>query len=118
VLSGIVRLRAKSSNLTPISTEAPNVVVKPQAAPTAPSNAGDSYANLPLFALIGAFIIPLAGIILGHLSLSYMKKGQLSEENKGMAKAGLILGYVFVGFTFLVGLVFVIALISASVVGY
>jgi hypothetical protein len=82
------------------------------------STSQSNLTNLPMFALIGAFIIPLAGIILGHLSLSYMKKGQLSEENKGMAKAGLILGYGFVGFTFLVGLVFVIALISASVVGY
>jgi hypothetical protein len=91
---------------------------KPTVAPTTQTSGQSNLANLPMFALIGAFIIPLAGIILGHLSLSYMKKGQLSEENKGMAKAGLILGYVFVGFTFLVGLVFVIALISASVVGY
>jgi len=71
--------------------------------------------NLPLFALIGAFVIPLAGIILGHLSLNYMKKGQLSDQNQGMAKIGLILGYVFVGLSFIVGLVVVVAIVVTSI---
>lgn len=118
VLSGLVWLRAKSGNSTPVSIKAPAEVVKPQAATIAPSRAGGSYANLPLFALIGAFIVPLAGIILGHLSLSYMKKGQLSTQNKGMATAGLILGYVFVGLGFLTGLILVIVLIVSAVTGY
>jgi peptidyl-prolyl cis-trans isomerase B (cyclophilin B) len=67
-----------------------------------------------MFALIGAFVVPLAGIILGHLSLSYMKKGQLSTQNKGMATAGLILGYVFVGLSFLTGLILFIVLIASA----
>ena len=33
-----------------------------------------------MFALIGAFVVPLAGIILGHLSLSYMKKADKNIE--------------------------------------
>ena len=86
---------------------------------SAAQTAGQSnLTNLPMFALIGAFIIPLAGIILGHLSLNYMKKGQLSTQNKGMATAGLILGYVFVGLGFLTGLILVIALIVSASTGY
>ena len=90
----------------------------PKAQPIAPVRDSGSYTNLPMFALIGAFVVPLAGIILGHLSLSYMKKGQLSTQNKGMATAGLILGYVFVGLGFLTGLILVIALIVSASTGY
>jgi hypothetical protein len=82
------------------------------------STSQSNLTNLPMFALIGAFIIPLAGIILGHLSLNYMKKGQLSEQNKGMATSGLILGYVFVGLGFLTGLILGIALIISASNGY
>ena len=101
----------------------PETVVAPQRAdsPTTPATqvTGQSnLTNLPMFALIGAFVVPLAGIILGHLSLSYMKKGQLSEQNKGMATAGLILGYVFVGLGFLTGLILVIVLIVSAASGF
>ena len=71
-----------------------------------------------MFALIGAFVVPLAGIILGHLSLSYMKKGQLSTQNKGMATAGLIIGYAFVGLSLLVGLILFIVLIVSAASGF
>ena len=112
--------------LTPKSTKEitqPDISVTPQGSQTAqiPANqtTGQSnLTNLPMFALIGAFIIPLAGIILGHLSLSYMKKGQLSTQNKGMATAGLILGYVFVGLGFLTGLILVIVLIVSAATGF
>ena len=50
---------------------------------------------LPLLALILAFFLPFASIVLGHVSLSQMKKGTMSAENRGLALAGLILGYVF-----------------------
>jgi hypothetical protein len=89
-----------------------------QATSQSPSTASGNLNNLPMFALIGAFIVPLAGIILGHLSLSYMKKGQLSEQNKGMATAGLILGYVFVGLGFLTGLILFIVLIVSAATGF
>ena len=118
LFSGLVWLTSKNSKspLNPISV--PNGVVTPPAAPLTPVNTSGSYTNLPMFALIGAFVVPLAGIILGHLSLSYMKKGQLSEQNKGMAKAGLILGYVFVGLGFLTGLILVIVLIVSAASGF
>ena len=101
----------------------PDLAVTPQSSPAAKNPAAQTTGqsnlnNLPMFALIGAFIVPLAGIILGHLSLSYMKKGQLSTQNKGMATAGLILGYVFVGLGFLTGLILVIVLIVSAASGF
>lgn len=118
LLSGLAWLTSKNSKspMNPISVS--NGVVTPPAAPSTPANPSGPYANLPMFALIGAFVVPLAGIILGHLSLSYMKKGQLSEQNKGMAKAGLILGYVFVGLSMFIGLILVIALIVTAITSY
>jgi hypothetical protein len=114
-----------ASALSPNTAEQfaqPEAAVVPQSTQPSPTTAQPSgqsnLANLPLFALIGAFIIPLAGIILGHLSLSYMKKGQLSTQNKGMATAGLILGYVFVGLGFLVGLILFIVLIVSAASGF
>ena len=91
---------------------------KPAVTPATQATGQSNLTNLPMFALIGAFIVPLAGIILGHLSLSYMKKGQLSEQNKGMAKAGLILGYVFVGLSMFIGLILVIVLIVTAITSY
>jgi hypothetical protein len=91
---------------------------QPAQAPATVSTSQSNLTNLPMFALIGAFIIPLAGIILGHLSLNYMKKGQLSTQNKGMATAGLILGYVFVGLGFLTGLILFIVLIVSAATGF
>jgi hypothetical protein len=109
-----------------ISTEgvAKNADQNTTAIPAVKQNAAQQTAgqsnltNLPMFALIGAFIIPLAGIILGHLSLNYMKKGQLSTQNKGMATTGLILGYVFVGLGFLTGLILFIVLIVSAASGF
>ena len=76
-------------------------------------NVGAPISNLPIFALVGAFIIPLAGIILGHISISQMNRGLISSQNRSMATIGLILGYVFMVFSIiaLVGFfVFLIAL--------
>ena len=118
LLSVLAWSSSKNGNSTPMQTASANALGLPKAEPIAPVRDSGSYSNLPMFALIGAFVVPLAGIILGHLSLSYMKKGQLSTQNKGMATAGLILGYVFVGLGFLTGLILVIALIVSASTGY
>jgi len=114
VFSVLAWSSSKNGNSTPMQTASANALGLPKAEPIAPVRDSGSYTNLPMFALIGAFVVPLAGIILGHLSLSYMKKGQLSEQNKGMATAGLILGYVFVGLGFLTGLILFIVLIASA----
>jgi hypothetical protein len=118
LLSGLAWLISKNSKAPLNATSVPYDVTTAPASPLTPANPSGSYNNLPMFALIGAFVVPLAGIILGHLSLSYMKKGQLSEQNKGMATAGLILGYVFVGLGFLVGLILFIVLIVSAASGF
>jgi hypothetical protein len=117
VFSVLAWSSSKNGTYTPIQSASVSELGLPKAQPIAPARDTGSYSNLPMFALIGAFVVPLAGIILGHLSLSYMKKGQLSTQNKGMATAGLILGYVFVGLGFLTGLILGIALIISASAG-
>ena len=114
LLSVLAWSTSKNGNSTPIQSASVNELGLPKS----PVRDSGPYSNLPMFALIGAFVVPLAGIILGHLSLSYMKKGQLSTQNKGMATAGLILGYVFVGLGFLTGLILVIVLIVSASTGF
>ena len=38
-----------------------------------------------------------------------MNQGLISSQNRGMAKAGLVLGYVFMGLSVLFGVIFGIA---------
>ena len=76
-------------------------------------------SNLPIFALVGSFIFPIVGVILGHISLSQMKRGQIASDNRGLALAGMILGYVFIGLSFIVGIIVTVALIiNASRTNY
>lgn len=56
-------------------------------------------SQLPLVSLILAFFFPLAGIIVGHIALGQMKRNEIPSSNEGMAKAGLILSYVFTAIT-------------------
>lgn len=48
---------------------------------------------LAIIALIGAFVIPPAGIICGHMALGQIKKS--GEGGHALALWGTILGYVF-----------------------
>ncbi len=80
----------------------------PQANPYASSN---PYAAAPqqrtnvlaIIALIAAFVVPLAGIICGHIALSQIKR--TGENGRGLALAGTVLGYIFT----VLGLLFIIA---------
>jgi len=56
---------------------------------------GDS--ALPVLALVFAFLFPPVGAIIGHVALGQMNKGQILDTNKSLAKAGVILGWVFTG---------------------
>lgn len=71
-------------------------------------------SNLPIFALVGSFIFPIVGVILGHISLSQMKRGQIPADNRGLALAGMILGYVFIGIGFIASIIVIIALIVSA----
>lgn len=69
-------------------------------------------SQLPLIALIGGLVFPLLGIIVGHIALGQMKRGEIPSSNMGLAKTGLILGYVFMALGFL-ALAIYIALFAA-----
>jgi hypothetical protein len=76
-------------------------------------------SNLPIFALVGAFIFPIVGVVLGHISLSQMKRGQIVSDNRGLALAGMVIGYVFIGLSFIFGIILIVALvINASRTSY
>ena len=72
-------------------------------------------SQLPLVALIGGILFPLLGIIVGHIALSQMKRGEIPSSNIGLAKTGLILGYVFMT----LGILAVVAYVAlfAAIVG-
>ena len=55
--------------------------------------AGRPTNTLAIIALIAAFIVPLAGIVVGHIALGQIKK--TGENGHGLALAGTVLGYVF-----------------------
>ncbi len=91
----------------PAAAPAPNYVAP---APGVPAMGAPS--QLPIFALVAAFIVPLAGIIMGHISLNQMNKGQISSQNRTMAIAGLALGYVFMALGFLAGIILIVVILS------
>ncbi len=49
--------------------------------------------NLALFGLIAAVLLPPAGIVICHIALSQSRQ-PASGSSRGMAIAGLIVGYV------------------------
>ena len=68
-------------------TPAPTPYTAPAAGPARPTNV------LSIIALIGAFVFPLAGIVVGFIALGQIKK--TGEAGHGLALAGVILGFVF-----------------------
>ena len=68
---------------------------------------------LAIIALVGAFVFPLAGVICGHIALSQIKR--TGEQGRGLALAGLIIGYIYIAIVVLL-IIFsiIIAAIAAS----
>ena len=70
---------------------------------------------LAIITIIAAFVMAPVGIVTGHISLSQIKR--TGEEGRGLAKAGLILSYIFTAFmvigVLLMVLLFVGAVMSA-----
>jgi len=62
----------------------------PAAPPAAPSGATNTLA---IIALIAAFVLPPAGIVVGHIALGQIKR--TGEAGHGLALWGTILGYLF-----------------------
>ena len=72
---------------------------QPQSNPYATDKSTSGSDVLPLLSLVMAFFFPFVSIVLGHVSLSQMKKGTMNVENRGLALAGLILGYLLTALT-------------------
>jgi len=95
----------------------------PYAQPAAPPNpyGAPAYAYAPgprtnTLAIVGfvlSFIVSVAGIICSHIALSQIKR--TGEGGRGLALAGLILGYVFTAFwaLYIIGII-VVLVIGAS----
>ncbi|MCV7109163.1 DUF4190 domain-containing protein [Mycolicibacterium chitae] len=66
---------------------------------------------MAIVALVGSLIFAPLGIVFGHISLSQIKR--TGEEGRGLAIAGLAIGYVMVAAVILF-LVFALILISMA----
>ncbi|WP_025155609.1 DUF4190 domain-containing protein [Leifsonia aquatica] len=87
------------------------------AAPYAPYPAQKSGTNvLAIIALVGAFVFPLAGVICGHIALSQIKR--TGESGRGLAIAGLIIGYVYIAFIVLAIILTIVGTLLAASTGY
>ena len=87
----------------------PTPYTAPAAGPARPTNV------LSIVALIAAFVIPLAGIIVGFISLGQIKK--TGESGHGLALAGVVLGFVFTAFYLIFIIVYFVIIASAVGIG-
>lgn len=72
--------------------------------------ASERYNVLAIVSLISAFFVSLAAVITGHIALSQIKK--TGEKGRGLAIAGLVLGYLGLIAGLIVGLIFFLAIAS------
>lgn len=107
---------------------APGYGQPPYAAPGYPQPASSPYPPYPpygfeprsntnvlaIISLVAAFIVPIAAIVTGHIALNQIRRTR--EEGYGLAKAGLILGYVFTGLSalFVVSYVAFLAIVIST----
>ncbi|MDP9025997.1 MAG: DUF4190 domain-containing protein [Actinomycetota bacterium] len=89
---------------------------------TAPPYGSQGYASqqyaaapptntLAIVALILAFFVPLGGVICGHMALGQIKR--TGQGGHGLALAGTVLGYVFIGLGILIGVIYAIIVVAA-----
>ncbi len=106
---------------------------QPPAYPAAPQGAPYGYGGyapvqptntLSIIAMIAAilgaiwilpFIGSLAGAIMGHISLGQI--GKTGEKGRGMALTGVILGWIGVAFTVLIGGIILFGILAATANG-
>jgi hypothetical protein len=92
----------------------------PQAYATAPAAKTNVLAIVSLIASIAGIVIfwfigSVVGIICGHISLNQIKK--TGEEGRGLAVAGLIVGYVGIALSLIAGVIIAISIWFAVTYG-
>lgn len=81
------------SDVTPPPPPAPEPASTPYSSqPYAAVPAGPKTNTLAIVSLVLAFFVSLGAVICGHLALSQIKK--TGEGGRGLAIAGLVLGYL------------------------
>ncbi|QBE48052.1 DUF4190 domain-containing protein [Leucobacter triazinivorans] len=84
----------------------PYVAAQPAYAPAPPTN------TLAIIALVGAFFISLVGVICGHIALKQIARS--GEGGRGLALAGLIIGYVGIA-VWVIIIVFYVFIIGVAI---
>lgn len=62
---------------------------------------------MAIIAFVGAFVIPVVGIVCGHITLAEYRKG-LPERGREYALAGTILGYIFTALWVVIAIVWIV----------
>jgi hypothetical protein len=86
--------------------------------PVAPSTNGMAIASLILSisGFLGLWIIgPVLGVIFGHIAQGQIKRAVPPQEGRGLASAGLIIGYIGIALDIILLLVVLFVIIAASV---
>lgn len=76
----------------------------------AASNA-DKWNVLAIISLVSSFFVSLAAVVCGHIALSQIKR--TGERGRGLAIAGLVLGYLGILAGIIVAVAFIFAVIAA-----
>ncbi len=101
----------------PTAATTPPLYVPPAYAPptgavSTPPAFGPPTNSLAIVAIILGFLVPLGGIICGHIALGQIKR--TGEGGRGLALTGLIVGYVFTAFVVLYFVVIIGIVIAAG----
>lgn len=73
----------------------------------APGQVAQKTNTLAIVSLVSAFFISLVAVITGHIALNQIK--QTGEGGRGLALAGVILGYIGIVF----GIIYAVVMIGA-----
>ena len=101
-----------------MSDVTPPPPAQPAPTPYASAPTGAKTNTLAIVSLVLAFFISLGAVICGHIALSQIKK--TGENGRGLAIAGLVLGYLglVVGFLVVIFSVFLPILIFGTSGGF
>lgn len=92
---------AAPQSAAPQAPAAPTHPAPTNPAPTNPAPTDLSVKNTAIIALVLAFVIPIVGIILGHIQLNTVKRTGVGSDSVGLLKGALAVGYVLTGLTLL-----------------